>query len=262
MTSATLGDLFRGPARYRAESPWRPIAALLGTVLICTAALFLVAGVMAAWSALDATGGPSDTLIERLSSLAAIEGAALAAATQIISLVLLWLLAGWGGRRAAVLKLDGPASSTALLVGAGLLLVAITGLLELSLYQFMRFDIFADVGWIKAGLDGPAWWLTAIVAVVLAPLWEELTFRGFLLSALAKTALGFWPAAILSNVIWTALHASYSIPGLASVFVAGLVLSWVVWRTNSIWPAIAAHAIGNMAALAFTQAFAPSALPG
>ena len=96
-----------------------------------------------------------------------------------------------------------------------------------------------------------------IVALVLAPVWEELAFRGFLQSALAKSRLGFWPAALVSNTIWTALHFGYSAAGLASVFLAGLMLFWLVWRTGSVRIAIVAHMVANAFALAFTYFFAP-----
>jgi membrane protease YdiL (CAAX protease family) len=41
------------------------------------------------------------------------------------------------------------------------------------------------------------------------------------------------------------------------VFVAGLILSWLVWRTGDVKPAIVTHAAGNAFALAFTYGFAP-----
>ena len=94
---------------------------------------------------------------------------------------------------------------------------------------------------------------------MLAPLWEEFTFRGFLLSALARSPLGFWGGAVVSNGLWTTLHATYSWAGLVSVFLAGLILSWLVWRTGSIKPALVAHGLGNLVALAVTYAFAPVA---
>lgn len=263
MASTFLG-LFSGPARYVPETSWRPLPALLATFLICMVPILAVFGAMAVMSA-SAGGGAGDSqvaeIMSRLSTLATFEGAAVAASTQILSLSLVWLFAAWGGNRPGTLKLTASQATGMLYLGAGLLLVALTGTLEFVLYQLVPFDIFADTGWVRDGLNSPFWWMTVVIAVVLAPLWEELTFRGFLLSALSRTAIGFWPAAVISNVIWTLLHASYSIPGLISVFTAGLVMAWLVWRTNSIWPAIAAHAIGNLAALWFAYTFAPVPVP-
>ena len=70
-------------------------------------------------------------------------------------------------------------------------------------------------------------------------------FRGFLQSALAQTRLGFWGAALITNTAWTALHAGYTLTGLVDVFVAGLLFSWVLWRSGSLWVPIVCHAFYN-----------------
>ena len=78
-----------------------------------------------------------------------------------------------------------------------------------------------------------------------APLSEELLFRGFLLSALACTRFGFLGAALISTALWTSLHASYTLLGIAEVFMIGLFFSWLLWRTGSLWVAISCHALYN-----------------
>jgi len=45
------------------------------------------------------------------------------------------------------------------------------------------------------------------VALIGAPFVEEFMFRGFLLSALAKSKIGFWSAAIFTDAAWTAVHS-------------------------------------------------------
>ena len=117
------------------------------------------------------------------------------------------------------------------------------------MYVTTTFDIFADSKWLREGLQSPYWWGTMIIGVFFAPLWEELAFRGFLLSALAKTRLGYWGGGLISNALWTIIHWGYSWQGLASVFTAGLVLTWIMRRTGSIWAAIVAHAVANICAL-------------
>ena len=74
---------------------------------------------------------------------------------------------------------------------------------------------------------------------------EELLFRGFLLTALSATALGYWRAAVIATLAWTALHFSYSWVGLTEVFVIGLYLSWLLWRTGSLLPPLFCHALYN-----------------
>lgn len=255
----TLGPdvLTQGPPRYAPETPWTPVAALLMTALIALAPGFVgiavVAFALPQWGPGD--GGQSFV------SLATWEGIAFAAGVQLLSLGLVWIIAGRGGQRAPVLRLTGERFSLAVYAIAALLLIITTGILEFILYKSLAIDIFADTAWLREGLTTPTALGTFVIAVILAPLWEELTFRGFLLSALAKTRLGFWGAAVTANILWASLHGMYSWAGLVSVFVAGLILSWLVWRTDSIKPAIVTHAIGNLFALAFTYGFAPHPLP-
>jgi membrane protease YdiL (CAAX protease family) len=94
-------------------------------------------------------------------------------------------------------------------------------------------------------VTGPHWPLAAAVLGIGAPLSEELLFRGFLLSALAKTRLGFWGAAVVSALGWTTMHAGYSLAGLVEVFAIGMLLSWLLWRTGSLRVTIFCHAIYN-----------------
>jgi membrane protease YdiL (CAAX protease family) len=257
--SMTLGPevLTEGPPHYEPETSWAPVPALLMTALIALAPG--IAGIAAVAFAMsgseNADGGQS------FMSLATWQGVAFAASVQILSLVLVWVIAGRGGERAAVLRMTGARFTPAFYAIAALLLILTTGILEFILYKSFAIDIFADTAWLREGLSTPTALGTFVIAVILAPLWEELTFRGFLLSALSKTRLGFWGAALVANVLWTSLHGTYSWAGVVSVFVAGLILSWLVWRTGSIKPAIVTHAIGNLFALAFTYGFAPHPLP-
>jgi len=249
--------LKQGPPRYEPETPWKPVPALLATALIALGPG--IAGIAAIAFAMPQMA--KDDGGQSFMSLASWEGVAFAAGVQVLSLILVWMIAGSGGQRAAVLRLTGESFSFAFYATAALLLILITGVLEFILYKSFAIDIFADTAWLREGLTSPTALGTFVIAVILAPLWEEFAFRGFLLSALAKTRLGFWGAAVIANVLWTSLHGTYSWAGLVSVFVAGLILSWLVWRTGSIKPAIVTHAIGNLFALAFTYGFAPHPLP-
>lgn len=81
-------------------------------------------------------------------------------------------------------------------------------------------------------------------AVVLAPLSEELTFRGILFVTLRHRLA--WPAAAaLSAMAFAALHG-YGVAGFLSVWWSGFVWSWAYERTHSLWPAVAGHAAANL----------------
>ncbi len=242
--------LFSGPSRYEPRTSWGPFAAAVAAVVVF---LGQILGVIAASLAIKLAGGlhglapdADDAL-----SLASPFGLALALASQLASLVLVWLLAGWRADRRQVLALDTPSPRWGTLLGGGVLVLAATGVVELVLYGLIGFDYKADTEDVAQGMLSPYWPLAVVMAVVMAPLWEELTVRGFLLPALARTRLGFWGAAVVSNTAWTALHGNYSVAGLVSVFTAGMVMSWLLWRTGSLRAPIVAHAITNMLAVTF-----------
>jgi membrane protease YdiL (CAAX protease family) len=257
--TSELRELFRGPARYVPSTPWGPVSALIVTAVACLASLTAFFGAVAFALAFGNSDAEVETTLRSLVSLSSSTGVAVVLLSQLISLAVVWLAAGRAGLRRETLRLAGlqPGWGTSLL--AGFVLIALSGALEFIMYRLFAIDLFGDTKWLSEGLRSPLWWGTALIATVVAPVWEELTFRGFLLSALAQSRLGFWGGALLSDTLWTALHWGYSGAGLASVFAAGLMLSWLVWRTGAIRIAIVAHAAANVAALLFTFLFAPAA---
>ena len=90
---------------------------------------------------------------------------------------------------------------------------------------------------------------TAVVvtAVVLAPLAEELVFRGVLLRALARRYPG-WPATVGSAAAFALAHLLDANAGLAvpALFVMGLVLARMVQASGRLGGAVAAHAGFNL----------------
>lgn len=238
------GAVGAAPA-YVPQSPWGPTAAVAVAILASLVPAIAVTAAVA-WINLDGPRSLSSPLL-----------LAQMTAGQILSLLLIWWAAGRGGMRAQVLRLKPVRETPAVVaVGFGLLLVAAVAPVELLLYRLAGLDLFTDGRWLLEGLRSDLWWAVVFAAVVLAPLWEELTFRGFVLSALAKSRLGFWPGAAISSVLWTGLHAGYSWPGLVSVFLAGLGLAWIMKRTGSMKAVVIAHAAINAFALAVVSTFA------
>ncbi|WP_072396981.1 type II CAAX endopeptidase family protein [Hyphomicrobium sp. CS1GBMeth3] len=247
----------RPRAAYRAETPWGPSAAIAVAVL---ASLAPMAVALLAILAEDASlvTGDARTTPGGIPSLASPFMLAQMIAGQFLSLAIVWVAAGWKGARIPTLRLAPPQTGWLTAVGYGALLIVLIGPIEILLYRLAEVPLFSDGRWILDGLKSPYWWAVILAAVVLAPLWEEITFRGFLLSALAKSRLGYWPAAILSSGLWTVLHVGYSGPGLASVFLAGVGMSWIMWRTGSMRAVVVAHAVINAFALTVIFLFAPT----
>jgi len=80
--------------------------------------------------------------------------------------------------------------------------------------------------------------------VVLAPVFEELVFRGFLFATL-RCWFGTGASALLSAAIFAAAHG-YGFIGFASVLWSGMVWAWTYEKTGSLLPGMAAHALNNL----------------
>jgi membrane protease YdiL (CAAX protease family) len=89
----------------------------------------------------------------------------------------------------------------------------------------------------------------AIFAVVIAPIVEELFFRGFVFPAM-RTKLPVGWAAVVTGTMFGIVHVFGSpIAFVLPLAVLGTVLCLLYWKTGSILPCIALHAINNCVAL-------------
>jgi membrane protease YdiL (CAAX protease family) len=94
----------------------------------------------------------------------------------------------------------------------------------------------------------PVWmlWLAVVVAV---PLFEEVFFRGFLLTDFASSFMRPIGAVLVTTTLWTALHTQYDAAGIAVVFCMGLLLGIARIRTGSLMVPLGIHALENMVAM-------------
>jgi membrane protease YdiL (CAAX protease family) len=102
-------------------------------------------------------------------------------------------------------------------------------------------------------MRGPTMLGTSIVVFgLLAPLAEELIFRGLLFGWLQSR----WNAGvawIVSSLAFAAAHID--VAHIALVLPLGLLFGWLRWRTGSLVPSLAAHAINNSAAVLAARFF-------
>ncbi len=91
-------------------------------------------------------------------------------------------------------------------------------------------------------------WL-AIALVVIAPLTEELTFRGFLYRGWAASPLGPAGAIALTSLLWAGMHLQYDLFFIAQIFALGLVLGWLRQRSGSTLLTMGLHGLVNLWAL-------------
>lgn len=98
----------------------------------------------------------------------------------------------------------------------------------------------------------PAWqavvWLSALV---LAPLAEEIFFRGLLQSLLRRYLRQPWIAVLVSAVCFTAIHAPYW-HTMPSLFALAIALGYNYERTGRLFAPILIHCLFNAVNLAFT----------
>lgn len=89
----------------------------------------------------------------------------------------------------------------------------------------------------------------AFALVVIAPLMEELLFRGFLFRGYAASRLGVVGAILLTSVIWASMHIQYDVFYILQIVVLGCVFGWIRWRSGSTLLTIILHALVNLTAL-------------
>lgn len=95
--------------------------------------------------------------------------------------------------------------------------------------------------------DTAGTWMLSIFGVTVAPLMEELYFRGFLYPALARP-LGVKWSVVITSAAFALIHSSQlgdAWAPLLLLFVVGLVLTSVRARTGSVVPGFFLHAAYN-----------------
>ncbi len=87
-------------------------------------------------------------------------------------------------------------------------------------------------------------WFMICTAGFLAGFSEELLFRAGLQNILAKGFKNHWAAIIVTGFIFSAVHVEFT--GFLPRFALGILLGVIYFYSNSIWPAVIAHAGFNI----------------
>lgn len=169
----------------------------------------------------------------------------------MIMLFLLWLYLRRNGRSDAIrlnqwsdLNWANTIGISVVLVGAGLLFNYLYGT-----YVFPDVEMQEQVRKMFAAIPKtPLNWVILFATVaVIAPLLEELLFRGLLQNSLANY-MPIWAAILLSAAIFAGVHMQlYAFPAL---MVLGAVFGYIYHITGSLRVTILLHMINNTAALA------------
>jgi len=164
---------------------------------------------------------------------------------ELLLLVPVWLLAtrkyrvGWDtlGLRSFKWEMLG--------LGCGLMLLSLAFNLVYGLFLgLFGLRIQPDLAPIFDQLSSP--WLLLIGGAVVAPIVEEIFFRGFMFAGL-RPRYGWQRAAVVSSALFALIHL---IPtAIIPIFLLGYIFAYLYHRSNSIWPAILMHSATNALAL-------------
>jgi len=226
------------PPRPRGRSGWAPW--LAGAAFVTGFGITIVLGLFVIIVATSA-GVPEDAPGMNI-GLTLVQNAALVGAA-------LFFAAMGSGRPAAA---DFGLRRSRFWISVGLLLAVWLGFLILSAAwaALVSLDQQQELPE-ELGADGPLLNVLAVVVLVtvVAPLGEELFFRGFFFGAL-RNWHGPWPAAALTGLVFGGIHVGSSPLGyLVPLMILGAALCLLYEWTGSLYPAIALHALNNSIAL-------------
>ncbi len=156
----------------------------------------------------------------------------------------------------AVLPLgrDAPAALGLLPVGWRPIVFAVLGTTVLSFVVSQLGPQPEGVKQVTEGIQGVTALRTLVVLGLLAPVAEELVFRGLLYGWLA----GRWGnlvAFVLSSLAFAAAHTEPL--HILMVLPLGFWFGWLRWRTGSLVPTIVAHIINNTIAVSAATFLSP-----
>lgn len=88
-----------------------------------------------------------------------------------------------------------------------------------------------------------------ITMVLVAPVVEELVFRGYFFQAWRISFLGLWGTLLVTSVLFTLIHAGqYPMLIMAMLFSFSLILGLAREKTGSVYVPMAMHATNNLLA--------------
>lgn len=143
----------------------------------------------------------------------------------------------------------------ALAIGCGLLiavysLVIINNLIMVALGVITQADVISDL---LGEMNAP--YLFAFVTVFVAPVTEEIFFRGFLFKGF-REKYGWVNALIFSSIIFALFHGQLAT--LLPTFLLGALFAYLYQRTESVFPGMILHfavnALGSCVLLVGNQA--------
>ncbi|MBI5764320.1 MAG: CPBP family intramembrane metalloprotease [Planctomycetes bacterium] len=134
-------------------------------------------------------------------------------------------------------------------LGIGLLTVpvcfvggAISNLIYALVTQRSLVDFVKEREEFLGGVSDIPLWLIFTLSIFVG-IYEEILFRGFVLTRLRALSKGVIGPVVISSVIFGSLHFTQGLMGVCQTTIVGLVLATVAARSRSLWPCMIAHAL-------------------
>ena len=92
-------------------------------------------------------------------------------------------------------------------------------------------------------------YLLGFAVIFAAPFFEELFFRGFMLSGISRSRLGITGGILITALIWTVVHQQYDWYIRGNILMLGIIFGYARYRSGSLLPSLTMHALMNAMAL-------------
>jgi len=103
--------------------------------------------------------------------------------------------------------------------------------------------------------DTSTWPVLVWVSVCLiGPFYEEVWVRGFMFAGFIRSQLALSGTLVVTSLFWAVQHIQYTWLAIGMIFLFGLALGYLRYKSDSIWPPIIIHVINNTIALALLTA--------
>ncbi|MFC2068000.1 lysostaphin resistance A-like protein [Chloroflexota bacterium] len=131
-----------------------------------------------------------------------------------------------------------------------LILLAITTGIIISEYILaLIIGETQNAAWMVNAYNTSIWPALFWIAVVIcAPLFEEAFFRGFMFVGFQQSRIGVVGTIGLTALIWALMHVQYDVYTIAGIFVLGILLGIIRFKTDSLWSPLLIHVLINLIA--------------
>lgn len=218
--------------------PWTARQVFISTAAIAVAFLVVIGSIIGLVEVVDVSGWGEHVVL--LAATLALQG---------IMLLSVWHFAirPAGGRWALLgFRRIKPISTTIIaIIGITLGQTLVVGYVQFV--DWLGIDFLVPEGPFDSWpIDAISFAIIAFSAIIIAPLFEEIFFRGFMYQAFRKT-MRVWPAAVLTSLVFGIAHIDPAV--IIPIALLGMILLGIYRWTGNLWSSIITHAGYNAIAV-------------